>query len=405
MPVSRFAKLLLTAISAVVLLAQTAAPDGDPRLPEAAKLIQQGSLDRAVTLLNHVVRDRPDDAGAYLLLGSALSMVPRRNEAVEALLRALELRPNHAPGYAAAGTALASLGEQDAALRVFKRAVALAPDLGDAHLNLALILAGKEELDRAAGHMTKALELERDSGKRARLHLLNGKLHSERNRLEEAAREFEHSIDLDPQQGEAYLALGVTRKRLLREDEAYPLLEKAVALAPKDPMAHYQLALELMRRGDPETAADHLLRAHERRPADQSVVYNLMRALHKAGRKDESARYRKKLTLMTRAADKARENALDTARLHGEAVRLEKSGDYAAALDRYRAVLEFEPLHAVARRNMALVLCRLNRWDEGIEELQAILRDDPDDAETSRALTIALDQVARASSGGNTEMR
>ena len=68
-------------------------------------------------------------------------------------------------------------------------------------------------------------------------------------------------------------------------------------------------------------------------------------------------------------------------------------------------MLEFEPLHAVARRNMALVQCRLNRWDEGIEELQAILRNDRDDAETSRALTIALDQAARANSGGNTEIR
>ena len=102
MPFRRFAKLLLTAVSAAALLAQTAAPDRDPRLPEAAKLIQQGSLNRAVTLLNGVVQARPDDAEAHLLLGSALSMVPRRNEAVEALLRALELRPNHAPGYTAA---------------------------------------------------------------------------------------------------------------------------------------------------------------------------------------------------------------------------------------------------------------------------------------------------------------
>ena len=301
--------------------------------------------------------------------------------------------------------ALSRLGEQDAALQVFERAVKLDSELGDAHLNLALILAGKEELDRAARHMTKALELEKDSAKQARLRFLNGKLYTERNRLEEAAREFEHSIDLDPRQGEAYLALGVTRKKLLLEDEAYPMLEKAVELMPADPTAHYQLALELLRRGDPETAADHLLRAHERRPADQSIVYNLMRALHKAGRKDESARYRKKLTRMTRAADKARENALESARLHGEAVRLEKSGDYAAALNRYRTVLELEPLHAVARRNMALVLCRLNRWDEGIEELQAILRDDPDDAETARALTIALDQAPRSSSGATSEIR
>ena len=400
-----FKRLLPTALSAAVLLAQTATADSDPRLSEAAGLIEDGSLNRAVSLINQVVRDRPEDAEAHLLLGSALSMVPRRNEAVEALLRALELRPYHAPGYTAAGAALARLGEQDAALQVFERAVALAPDLGEAHLHLALLLAGKEEVDRAAEHMTKALELEMDDGKRARLHLLNGKLYAERERLEEAARAFEQAIALDPRQGEAHLALGVTRKKLMLEDEAYPMLAKAVELAPGDATAHYQLALELMRRGDSQAATKHLLKAHELRPDEQSIVYNLTRALHKSGRKEESARYGKKLRRMTQAADKARENALKSARLHGTAVRLEKSGDYAAALNQYRAVLEFEPLHVVARRNMALVLCRLNRWDEGIEELQAILRADPNDAETSRALTIALDQAARATSGGNIEIQ
>ena len=135
------------------------------------------------------MRDRPEDAEAHLLLGSALSMVPRRNEAVEVLLRTLELRPNHAPGDTAAGMALAPLGEQDAALQVFERAVTLDSELGDAHLNLALILTGKEELDRAAQHMTKAIELETDSAQQARLRFLNGKLYTERNRLEEAARD------------------------------------------------------------------------------------------------------------------------------------------------------------------------------------------------------------------------
>ncbi len=396
-----FAKSILTLLCAVAVLAQAPKPDSDPRIPEAARLIQQGSLNQAVNILDSVVSARPDDAAAHLLLGSALSMVPRRNEAVEALLRALELRPDHAPSHAAAGTALARLGEQDAALEVFERAITLDSELGDAHLNLALILAGKKELDSATRHMARAIELETDSDQQARLRFLNGKLYTERNRLEEAAREFEHSIELDPQRGEAYLALGVTWKRLLREAEAYPLLEKAVALAPKDAMALYQLALELLRRGNSQSAADHLLKAHELKPEEQSIVYNLTRALHKAGRKDEYARYRIKLTRMIEAADKARENELDTARLHGDAVRLEESGDYAAALDKYRTVLEFEPLNAVARRNMALVLCRLNRWEEGIEELQAILRDDPDDADTARALNIALDQAPQLNGGPN----
>ena len=41
----------------------------------------------------------------------------------------------------------------------------------------------------------------------------------------------------------------------------------------------------------------------------------------------------------------------------------------------------------------------MERWGEGIAELRAILRDNPDDAETARALTIALDRSPGESSG------
>lgn len=120
----------------------------------------------------------------------------------------------------------------------------------------------------------------------------------------------------------------MTRKKLLNTDEIYLLLGKSVSLTPEDPVALYQLELELLRRGNAEAAADHLLRAYELRPNDQSIVYNLTRALYKVGREDESTDYRQKLATMIQADDNARENALESARLHGEAIFVEKSGDY-----------------------------------------------------------------------------
>ena len=272
--------------------------------------------------------------------------------------------------------------------------------MGDAHLNLALILAGKEDYEGAAKHMAKALELETEVSARAHLRFLNGKLLIELGRVEDAVGEYERSLGLDSGSGEVYLALGMAHKTLLREDDAFPAFRRAVELAPQNPEAHYQLGLELQRRGDAGAAADRFIEANRLRPSDQPVVYNLARALHQAGRLEESKRYREELRHMIQAADKARENELETARLHGEAVRLEQDGDYVAAISKYREVLEFEPLNPLARRNLALALCRVDRWGEGIAELRAILRDNPDDAETARALTIALDRSQHGSLDG-----
>ena len=389
-------KSALLILACATLVAQSPPPGDDLRLQEAAQLVQEGSINRAVPILEDLVKRSPLNAEAHLMLGSALSAIPRRNEAVESLLRALELRPNHAPTCNTAGMALARLGENDAAYSVFERAVRLDPNIAQPHLHLALILAGRKEFEPAAEHIAKALELEKNSGQQAYLHFLQGKLYNAREASEEAAREFERSIELDPANAETYLALGVTRKKLLQEDKAYPLLQKAVQLNPDHPIARYQLALESLRRNRASDAVTHLLEAHRLLPDNQAVAYNLARALHKAGRDVEYGIYRKKLDNMIAVSDRARENKLRTTQIHAEAVRLEEAGDLAAALDKYRIALDFEPLNGTVRRNMALVLCRLNRWDEGIEELRNILRHDPDDVDTTRALTIALDQAKEA---------
>ena len=376
--------------------AQPANEDLQARLAEARQLIQAGSANEAIELLKTAVRERPDDAGALLLLGSALSLVPRRSEAVQSVLRAMELRPESGQVHASAGSTLARLGEQDAALQVFERAVSLDPELGEAHASIAMLLASREQFQRAAAHLDRALGLETEAAKLGRLHYLRGKLSLELGEVERARGEFQRSAALDPGSAAARLALGLAEKRLLREDRAYPMFRKAVELDPGSAEARYHLALELQRRGEPEEAAAHLSKAQQIEPGDRSIVYNLVRALHQAGRSDEAREYREKLAGMVSSGDQARQNELDTARLHGEAVRLDQAGNYAEALEKYRAVLRVEPLHVVARRNFALALCRLGRWSEGIEELQSILRDNPGDADTSRALAIAADEARQA---------
>jgi tetratricopeptide (TPR) repeat protein len=68
----------------------------------------------------------------------------------------------------------------------------------------------------------------------------------------------------------------------------------------------------------------------------------------------------------------------------------------AAALEKYRSALDLDPLHGGYRRNLALGLCRLGKWEQGIAELREVLKQDPDDEEATKALYIALDKVTAA---------
>jgi predicted Zn-dependent protease len=64
-----------------------------------------------------------------------------------------------------------------------------------------------------------------------------------------------------------------------------------------------------------------------------------------------------------------------------------------AAAEKYRAALDLDPLNSGFRRNLALVLCRLGLWKEGVAELREVLRLDPNDADATKALYIALEKI------------
>ena len=86
----------------------------------------------------------------------------------------------------------------------------------------------------------------------------------------------------------------------------------------------------------------------------------------------------------------------ETRELNDQGVALERSGNFGAAAEKYRAALKIDPLLGAVRRNLGLALCRLGRWEEGVAELRETLRLYPDDAETTRTLYIVLDQQAAA---------
>ena len=88
--------------------------------------------------------------------------------------------------------------------------------------------------------------------------------------------------------------------------------------------------------------------------------------------------------------------------LNRDGVQLEKEGNFAASVEKYRAALKLMPSQTIFRRNLALVLCRLGRWEEGIYELKEVLKEDSEDTVATRALSIALENAQKAKEvGGN----
>ena len=73
--------------------------------------------------------------------------------------------------------------------------------------------------------------------------------------------------------------------------------------------------------------------------------------------------------------------------------RAEEEGDYVRAARAYRRELEYDPRDVEARRRLAEVLVRMNRFDEGLGSFRLALTHIKDDPATECAITFRIADI------------
>lgn len=365
-------------------------------LARARQLLEAGSIDQAIELLRLVVVREPDNADARLMLGTALTFVPEKSQALAELSAAVRMRPGFARGYWVLGSALARFADLDQARAMFEKAIELDPNLAEARVSLALLLAQRKEFALARAQLEAAIKTQKSSSAAYSRYLI-AQTHLEEDDLEKALEEIDAATSLRPDYGEAYFSRGLIRKRLLDEAGAFEAFKGAAALLPNDPAAQYHLGASYLRRGEIEKAITCLRNSLELRPQHRQALFQLCRALNAAGRTKDAEACQQSLSAMAHGELDAAD--LRAGDLNNEGVELEKTGDLGGALEKYRAALKINTLNTVFRRNAGLVLCRLERWEEGVAELKEVVKADPEDVEATRALFIALERKKAAGKG------
>ena len=186
--------------------------------------------------------------------------------------------------------------------------------------------------------------------------------------LEEALRQAEAALALDPENLEAWRVVAQARLALSRDDAAalegaVEAFEKVHAGDPSDYRSALILAQIHLEGGRPERAAEVLERLAGEVPSHPQVEGLLVRAYLAAGRQAEAERVMGRLL----ALDPSRVDVrLDAARLASE------RGDHDRALELLRqAPPEVAGRAAIARRE-ALELYYLERFDEALARIEAL---------------------------------
>ena len=187
--------------------------------------------------------------------------------------------------------------------------------------------------------------LRRPSNSRA--HLALGSALAMEWRNDEAARQFEETLRIDPGDFQARRNLGLAFYHMGRADDALAQYRAIAPPTPDSAALHYDIGLALDLAGRTPEAVGEYARAVELNPEDAEARNNLGSALFRTGRVAEAI-FQYGLALGLRP---------DSARIHFNlAMALIRVGGIERAMAQYREALRIEPGYAEAHNALGTLL-------------------------------------------------
>jgi len=162
--------------------------------------LDRENRNRAIALLETVVRWDGGSAPLRLALAVAYSQAGRKEDALRQMLEGARLSPKEADVHFRLALALDEAGRGQEALEALQKAVTLDPRHARAWYNLGLALSQTGRLNEALTALNHAGELDRESAMVAYAHAT---VFARLGRYEEARTEAKRALDLNPEMRQA----------------------------------------------------------------------------------------------------------------------------------------------------------------------------------------------------------
>ena len=279
-----------------------------------AILRRPGAMDEPLAQCRTVAAASPDDWVLQEKLGGLLQDKGDNDGALTCWRRISKLLPLYSSGYCHAGLLLSRMGRYEEAIAEFNQYLSRMPD----------DIWAMEELGQrsAAG------------------------------RLDEATREYQHILGIQPSFGEAHFHFGLLLMRQGKRAEAEAHFHKAVEFKPMRPDALIDLGEVCIKLGWNDDAVALLSEAVEIVPIDAITHLTLGRLLTSVGRLDE-----------------ARQHCAEAVRLFPEGeephfdlgIVLARQNQVADAAEQFQEVLRINPNNGAAREQLAHLQLPVNR--------------------------------------------
>ena len=208
------------------------------QLNSVVSLIQSGETKNAIESLNNLIKSYPNVPILFNLMGVSLNSILQYDKAAEAFLKAVQINPDYAEAFYNLGSSQKKLGKLEAAILSFKRAIEIKPNYLDAYNNLGNIYKDLDRINEAIDSYEWAISY----GPEYVLAYINLALLYSSFKLEKALFYFNKAIAINPNIPEAHYSMGTLLASLGRKNESVKSYEKAIELRPDFADAHHALS-------------------------------------------------------------------------------------------------------------------------------------------------------------------
>lgn len=351
-----------------------------PDSNESSRLITLFNLGRYAELENlarTITRKNPNHGVAWKLLGTALFIAGRNEDALVPMRKAAELLPNDADSHNILASVLHGLGRFAEAEICFRMVLQIDPDLAEVHNNLGIVQDGLGRLTDAEACFRHALQIKPDFAD-ASNNL--GNVLQKLGRKAEAVDCYRMAIRIKPDFYDAYDNLGTTLMGLGCIAEAEACCRRAIEIRPDYSDAYNNLGVILKNLGRLDEAKACYQKAVEIEPGFAEAYNNLGIALKELGHIGEAeASYRRALVVKPDFSDA----------YNNLGIVLKDLGRLAEAEANYRRALEIKPGVVEVSTNLAALLNGQGKFSMALDVIWPVLQT----KETVEAKRIFVDCV------------
>src|SRR5919199_6025741 len=295
-------------------------------------------------------RAHPEDADMLINAGLSAFDAADYTQALEFFEMALEVAQNNQQKSGARtfrANSLDMLGRYLEAVATYEEVIKETPDWWEAHANFGICHARNNHPEEAEKALRRGLEYCPGSPEirdELAAHLL-----AENKNFKEALALVEEAIALGHDEIQHLYTLGEVRLALGNEEGSIEAYHAILDLDPEDPNAHLEIGLYHERRGEVEKAEEHLVEALKQDPSNPRALYSYARLYYTADDLDTA----EELLVRAVTADASYSPALSAL----ASIRARR-GDYATSLayiekavtageqdaEHFKQALEFAPL-------------------------------------------------------------